>query len=143
MRPIKFRGKAKNRNNKWIYGNYRHYDGITWIFPEDEEAAYDAHQVHPETIGQFWKKDRKGVDMYVGDKITVHQFLFDGNEIEELHTAIIEMGDDGIMLRFIAGDWIRKYTCEDDHLTYASFVYGLHEESFEKIGNIHKVQDGI
>ena len=70
MREIKFRGKAKNRKETWFYGDLRRADGITWIFPSDEDAGYDKHQIFPDTIGQFTGiYDSDGVEIYEGDKV--------------------------------------------------------------------------
>ncbi len=144
MREIEFRGMDKN--GFWHYGDLIQTTNVmTWIKPINalgigalSTPTATFKEVYKETIGQSWKKDRNENKMFSGDIIKVHQFLFDGNEIEEESTAKVVQLDDGFALEFISGDFIRRYTGNDNHVCMATDVYGLHEESFEIIGNIHE-----
>ncbi len=148
MREILFRGIVKYNGGHYFSGDfidgyYFESNGKHYIRAEEHSEFCEVVrvveiEVIPETIGQSWKKDRNENKMFSGDIIKVHQFLFDGNEIEEESTAKVVQLDDGFALEFISGDFIRRYTGNDNHVCMATDVYGLHEESFEIIGNIHE-----
>jgi len=136
-RDIRFRGLRVDGKG-WACGSLvieRERPGRTAHFIVDGDGLYLL--VKPDTVGQLWKKDCEGVDMYSGDKVSVHQFLFDGNEIEEESIAIVGTNEDGFTLEFISGDFVKRHTGEDNPICMATDVYGLHEESFKIIGNIH------
>ncbi len=68
MREIKFRGRCV-KDGKWLYGDLRRdiQKNITWIFPLDEEPAYDSHQVIPGTVGQYTGlRDKNSKEIYEG-----------------------------------------------------------------------------
>lgn len=96
-------------------------------------------------------KDKNDVKIFEGDILKCHQFLFDGNEIEkEWIASIFYSSDDsftgggiaGFCLKIISGDFYFDHTCEEEGSDNAwlpmSHIYGLHEESFEVIGNIYE-----
>ena len=140
MREILFRGKHKN--GFWCYGNLNiNSQGVTIITP-DETALGKHGAVIPETVGQYTGlTDRNGKKIFEGDIVRVHQFLFDGNEYENEITISIEYMSDCTCFgaNIIYGRKIKHYmgyTGEKVVIPLCD-LYGLHEESFEVIGNIH------
>ncbi len=91
-------------------------------------------------------KDRNGVGIYEGDVISVHQFLFDGNEIEKEWIGIVEYITDfncaGFGVKVLSGEFALLHTGYDSYEEMPPFtlssIYGLHEESFHILGNIHE-----
>lgn len=152
-REIIFRGK---KNGKWIYGYYiqnpnasenRRHCILKTHAATVSGVSY--HAVDPETIGQLISV-QNGCRIFEGDIVSVHQFLFDGNEIEKEWIGYIEWVSDeelngpliaGFGIVFIEGDFFFEDTSYEKGKPHPpmplSHIYGLHEESFKVIGNIH------
>lgn len=95
--------------------------------------------------------DVNNVEIYEGDILKCHQFLFDGNEVEkEWIASVFYSADDnftgggiaGFCLKIISGDFYFEHTSEEkgseDACLPMSHIYGLHEDSFEVVGNIYQ-----
>lgn len=93
-------------------------------------------------------KDKNGKEIYEGDVVRFHQFLFNGTEIEKEGTCVIKSGEYVWLASHIIHDDISEYMgyTKQDQLDgkaecYFIDLYGLHEDSFEIIGNIYKNPD--
>ena len=119
-RDIKFRGKRVN-NGEWMYGYYavdllENEDSgrIHYIIPFSKrlELYHPLHwvKVRPETVSQYWGKDRKDKDIYVGDEVLIFQDLTDAQR------GILVFDEDEGVYRFDLGTeeflMIRPCQCE-------------------------------
>ena len=149
MRDIEFKAKRID-NGEWFFGNLIIYGDI--LRPYDIKNYYienyygeEKHEVIPETICQYTGlKDKNGNEIYEGDEISLHQFLFDGEEYEnELIGIIVYDGKSASYGITNIKHLINKHMGYKDNVEAKENIipichfYGLHEESFEIIGNIH------
>lgn len=139
-REIKFRGRDIHKN-EWVYGYavYTEHVGIGWHIFQNMQFS-NSRQV--EFVNQYiGLKDKNGIDIYEGDIIRMHQFLFDGNEIENELTGVITFTNSEFSIAQIYSTYWQENTGhgpgEDSGTPLCNF-YGLHEESFEVIGNIYE-----
>jgi len=144
MRPIKFRFWDK-RNKIMVEGK----ELVFWngnVYRNESGSLYDKNHKLARLRGSDYVmqftgiQDKNGVDVYEGDIVSMHQFLFDGNEVEKVISGIIGCDKYGWTLRQIRNEFIEEYCGYDageGEISLNSF-YGLHEESWEILGNIHE-----
>lgn len=154
MREVKFRGRAKEPiPNKWFYGGYvrkgkkrtKHYI-VNW-----DEKNMKLVQVDPKSIGQYTGlKDIEQFgtpkELYTGDIVKMHQFLFDGDEWESEITGVLSYDEEvaAVCLTKINSHDIREYMgygnpqeFQNEKIPICMF-YGLNESSWTYVGNIYE-----
>jgi len=162
-----YRGKRKN-NKEWVYGclvdNLFVLDAdkspVCYIMPdaglnsgipyydcwEDLANWIDDYEVIPETVGQYsGKEDKNGCRIFKDDVVSLHQFLFDGSEVECESRGVISYQETYFSIAKIESKFIEEYSGYkkgEGEFPMTDFQpihykYGLHEESFEVLGNIH------
>lgn len=154
-RIIKFRAYCKKR--KRMYKVLHLYSGmlgdsvLTWATVKgfDIIEQKDIHlKIQPEhcIIMQFTGLyDCNDKEIYEGDVVKMHQFLFDGySETECEHFGVVAYNNESASFNFtrIKGKFYSEHTGypegEDIEGCPISNFYGLHEESFTIIGNIYE-----
>lgn len=116
-----------------------------------EIVECEQYEVDPDTVGQYiGVSDRNGKEIYEGDIVKIHQFLFDGFEYEKEIIVSIEYMEDMACFgaNLLQAREIRTYMGYDNETDKKEKVvvplfdfYGLHEESFEVIGNVYENSD--
>lgn len=162
-REIKFRGQTRRKGERiinmagdkceanWVYGG---------VFPQNnggdfaiiyEQPSCEKRVVYADTVGQYIGiTDKNGKEIYDGDIVKMHQFLFDGDEYEKEIIVSIEYMEDMACFgaNLLQAKEIRAYMGYNNETDKEEKVvvplcnfYGLHEESFEVIGNVYENAD--
>lgn len=149
--------KAKRTDNgEWVKGYYFymiHTDGRHahhFIIPLGVDLSLGTPiekiqiEVDPSTICQCTGlKDKNIKKIWENDIVRLHQFLFDGSEYEKEILISIEYITEMLCFgaNLIEAKEIKRYMGYEDEDTEKVVIpfndfYGLHDESFEVIGNI-------
>lgn len=127
----------------WIYG---YLADENYINSPELEGEF---LVDKNTVGQYiGVDDKNGNEIYEGDIVKIHQFLFDGCEYEKEIIVSIEYMEEMACFgaNLLQAEEIRRYMGYDYWdkekvvIPLCNF-YGLHGESFEVIGNVHENAD--
>lgn len=145
-REIKFRAWDKDENRMIHSGTEQNDYPFSWHIHNTgiEIVEYDGTDWNPlkniKLMQYTGLKDKNGTEIYEGDILKMHQFLFDGNEYEKETIGVIKWGEYGWLLSQIDGKEVNEYMGykNGEGETYLIHFYGLHEESFEVIGNIYE-----
>lgn len=136
---------------EWVYGSY--LPRTRTIAKEVEERRgiikFKYFLVLPETVGQWVRTDKDGKDIFKGDIIGIHQFLFDGSEHENELIGRVVWDEDRVCWAVDHIDYkqIQRYMSYDNDVKFEKVkiplceLYGLHEESYRKIGNIWEAEE--
>ncbi len=141
-----FEDKAVEFNSHWILVHHTP-DEKGWT----ERDTYTPYAVIPETVGQYTGiPERNSKDIFEHDIVKFHYFYaslgenLGVQESEHELTGIVTWGEYGWAIKAIKGQHWQGYTGyasgEGESSVvelYAINQSGLHEESFEVIGNIH------
>lgn len=154
-REILFKAK-RNDNGEWVEGHYFcmvHTDGRHthhFIIPLGTDLSLGIPiekiqvEIDSSTICQYiGLTDKNGKKIWENDIVRLHQFLFDGSEYEKEILISIEYITEMMCFgaNLIEAKEIKRYMGYEDEDTERVVIpfndfYGLHDESFEVIGNI-------
>lgn len=100
----------------------------------DDETDQDRYEV---TFFTGLKDEEDEIEICEGDIVSMHQFLFEGTEVEKQISGIIGWDEYGLTLTQIRNEFVEEYCGYDageGELPINSF-YGLHECSWKVLGN--------
>ncbi|MBD1223266.1 YopX family protein [Virgibacillus halodenitrificans] len=169
MREIKFKGKAMMTNaeldsmhfihdNGWFVGNLIQNGNKPWIAGDivESDPEYIVHdfwvRVNEKSIGQFTglkdiEQFDKPKELYTGDIVSMHQFLFDGEEVENEIVGVLDYDEEvaAVCLTKMNNKQIQRYMgygsdengFKQEKIPVCMF-YGLHECSWTYLGNIYE-----
>lgn len=148
MREILFRAKRTD-NGEWVEGFYVNRFDVNeeiehLIFWRKSYTVWEYAKIDPETLCQFTgSNDKNGNCIWENDILSLHRFLFDGSEYEKEIIVSIEYIPELMCFgaNLIEAKEIKSYMGYGDEdackvVIPLSNFYGLHDESFEVIGNI-------
>ena len=139
MKDIKFRAWDGHNNIMKYYT----LEELT----DQDKFSYDTEYEAIQSGYKNWKwtqctglKGKNGEDIYKGDIVSMHQFLFEGVEVEKMISGVIGWMEYGLTLKQIRNEYVQEYCGYDagEGEIYLNSFYGLHEDTFEIIGNIYE-----
>jgi uncharacterized phage protein (TIGR01671 family) len=140
MREIKFRIWSERDNKYLCYAPLQ-----TLVDGKDKTVTLKQNEIILEQFTGLF--DKNGVEIFEGDIVILHQFLFDGGEYEKqlIGQVVADLENACYSLTNIKQEQIQEYMgYKDDYTEFQkecvpiNLFYGLHEDSFEVIGNIHE-----
>lgn len=134
MRIFKFRA--------WHEGHKGKYEPSMLFEHRPGDVFHWLREGQPLHIMQFTGiLDMVGKEIYEGDVVKFHYFFFNGSsEAERELIGVVEWGDFGWSIRNIKGShWVEHTGYESGegsaHIIELGVMGGIHEESFEVLGN--------
>lgn len=160
MREIKFRAWNKDQEIMCYDDEDRteeYMDGIlstriglinSWLSTPEYEFDYRSlYEVMQYTGLKDIEQFDEPKELYTGDIVSMHQFLFDGNEVENEIIGVLDYDEEvaAVCLTKINNDYLQKYMgYENDEVGFkrekipVCMFYGLHECSWTYLGNTHE-----
>lgn len=144
-----YRGKRID-NGEWVYGNGVKTPYGTYIIPQNIIANnMPQFAVDPKTVGQYTglqdvEQFDEPKELFTSDIVSMHQFLFDGDEYENEIIGVLEYDEElaCVCLTKMKHDGIRRYMGCSDQDEFANekipvcTIIGLHETSWTHKGNV-------
>lgn len=154
MDRYKFRGKKvqmrgsmdTSEAGEFVFGGYV-WDGFEHYIITNENIEWS---VDPTTLGQITglkdiEQFEQPKELYTSDIVSMHRFLFDGDEYEDEIIGVLEYDEElaCVCLTRIKQDDVKKYMGYDNQEEFerekipVCTIIGLHECSWTYLGNIH------
>lgn len=140
-------------HGEWVKGYLKNANTIdTYREMEIDGQIYEVFDyssiVIPETVGQWVMVDKDDNDIFGGDIIGIHQFLFDGSEHENELIGRVVWDDERVCwtVDHIDHRQIQRYMGYDEDVNFEKVkiplceLYGLHEESYQRIDNSWEIK---
>lgn len=124
------------------------FDGVCCSDVEMVNGRFNSGLSAYEYMQYIGVDDKNGKEIYEGDIVKIHQFLFDGCEYEKEIIVSIEYMEETACFgaNLLQAEEIRKYMGyaywdKEKVVVPLCNFYGLHEGSFEVIGNVYENSD--